>query len=143
MIERESIAKVLLIDNRQMALILALSQHRVRPELSYTPDLPGGIVDPGESELDAVVRETREEAGIELNPREIKLVYAQTAFFEAENKSVTKLLYIAKVEETPEVTLSWEHQSYEWIPLENAVTALSRPSFYKDAVAYVLSHDLV
>lgn len=143
MIHHESIAKVLLIDNRQMALILTLSQHRARPELSYTPDLPGGIVDPGESELDAVVRETREEAGIELNPREIKLVYAQTAFFAAENKSVTKLLYITRVEEAPEVTLSWEHQSYEWVSLENAVAALSRPSFYKDAVAYTLSRDLV
>jgi 8-oxo-dGTP pyrophosphatase MutT (NUDIX family) len=139
----ESIAKVLIVDTLNGALILTLSEHKTHPERSFLPDLPGGIVDPGESERDAVVRETKEEAGIELEPREIQLVYARTAFFEAESKSVTKLLYITHIEETPEVTLSWEHQAYEWVPLENVLQTITHPSFYREAIEYALARHLI
>src|SRR3989344_7891854 len=108
----ESVAKILIIDKQKRGLVLVLGKHLKYPEKSFLPDLPGGIVDAGESELSAAIREVQEECGIELNPTRVQLAYAQTAYYEKESKTVSKLLYIAHVENTPAVTLSWEHSDY-------------------------------
>lgn len=102
----ESVAKVLVVNEKQQALILTVGDYKARPDKSFKPDLPGGLVDPGETELVAVRRELQEEAGIELNEADFGLVYAQTKFYSDEYKSVTKFLYVAHVEATPEVTIS-------------------------------------
>ena len=60
----ESIAKALVITENKEALVLTVGEHKARPEKSFTPDLPGGVVDPGETEFVAVVRELNEETGL-------------------------------------------------------------------------------
>jgi 8-oxo-dGTP pyrophosphatase MutT (NUDIX family) len=139
----ESIAKVLIVDNQQRALALTIGVHKANPKSSFLPDLPGGIVDPGESERDAAIRETQEEAGIDLDPTAVRLAYSQTTYSDADRKSVTKLLYIATIDNTPEVTLSWEHQSYEWVPLDTLLATTTFRPFFQEAIAYTLAHDLL
>ena len=68
----ESIAKILIINGDGNALTLTLSEHLKYPEKSYQPDLPGGIVDAGESENLGVIREVQEECGIDLDPAKIQ-----------------------------------------------------------------------
>lgn len=138
----ESIAKLLIIDNRRRALVLTLGKHLKYPEKSFLPDLPGGVVDPGESEQFAAIREAQEECGINLDAKSIQLVYTETAFYEKENKSVTRMLYVAHVEEAPQITLSWEHSDYKWIPIDELHTIELRP-FFKQAIAYLITNDLV
>ena len=103
----ESIAKILIINGGSNILTLTLSEHLKHPEKSYQPDLPGGIVDAGEPEHLGVIREVQEECGIDLDPAKIQLAYTETAYDKKENKSVTKLLYITHLDNTPAVTLSW------------------------------------
>src|SRR5690606_10989688 len=76
----ESIAKVLVVNEKKEALILTVGEYKERPDKSFKPDLPGGLVDPGENELMAVTRELNEEAGIIANPESFNLVYAKTEF---------------------------------------------------------------
>ena len=111
----ESIAKILIINGDGNVLTLTLSEHLKCPERSYQPDLPGGIVDAGEPENLGVIREVKEECGIDLDPAKIQLAYAETTYDEKENKSVTKLLYITHLDNTPAVKLSWEHSDYKWV----------------------------
>jgi len=106
------------------------------------PDLPGGIVDAGESELSAVIRETKEECGITIDAKSIQLAYAQTTYHAEENKSVSKLLYIAHINDSPKVTLSWEHSDYKWIPLDELKYVALRP-FFKGAIEYSLTNKLL
>lgn len=113
----ETIAKVLIVDNQNRGLILTLGRHLKYPEKSFLPDLPGGIVEQGELEQLAAIREAKEECGIDIDTKNIQLAYAQTAYYEKENKSVSKLLYIAHVAEVPKVTLSWEHSDFKWVPV--------------------------
>lgn len=138
----ESIAKVLIIDNQKRGLVLTLGKHLKYPEKSFLPDLPGGIVDPGESEQLAAIREAQEECGIGLDTKNVQLAYAETAFYEKENKSITKLLHIAPVEDAPEIILSWEHSDYKWVPIDELHTVELRP-FFKQAIEYSITNQVI
>ncbi len=138
----ESVAKVLIVDNQKRGLILILGKHLKYPEKSFLPDLPGGIVEEGESEQFAAIREAKEECGVNLEAKKIQLAYAETAYYEKENKSVSKLLYIAHVTGSPDITLSWEHSDYEWTPIDELQSVVLRP-FLKKAVEYSITNGLL
>ena len=140
---RESVAKVILVNEKNEALILTVGEYKARPDKSYKPDLPGGLVDPGESELIAVQRELVEEAGITLDYSAFDLAFARTDYYEDRHLSVSKFLYVAKVNETPEVTISWEHASYTWVSLSDKLEAIELRPFYRDAVNYAFKIGLL
>ena len=133
----ESVAKILIINSAGAVLVLTLGKHLKYPEKSYHPDLPGGVVDPGESEQLAVIREVQEECGIDLDASKVHLAYTETAYYEKESKSVTKLLYVTRLSDTPSVTLSWEHSDYRWIPISELQTVDLRP-FFNKAIRYLV-----
>lgn len=141
-VELVSVAKTLLINENNEVLILTIGEYPAHPEKSFTPDLPGGLVDPGETELIAAHRETQEEAGISLDESRFALAYAKTKFYPEEHKSVTKFLYIARVDSTPEVTISWEHASHEWVPIEK-LKEIEFRSFYREAIDYCFESGLL
>ena len=138
----ESVAKALLINSKNEALILTLSEHTEKPEKSFKPDLPGGLVDPGENEHEAVIREVAEETGISIQNDEMKMVYSRTEFFKDENKSITKHLFIVNVTGVADVKLSWEHSDYSWIPLSSLKVSELR-SFYDEAINYCFLNNLI
>jgi 8-oxo-dGTP pyrophosphatase MutT (NUDIX family) len=138
----ESIAKLLIVDNQNKGLVLTLGKHLKYPEKSFLPDLPGGIVDPGESEQAAAIREAKEECGIDLDAKNVQLAFTETAYYEKENKSITKMLYIAHIDEAPAITLSWEHSDYKWVPVSELHTVELRP-FFKQAIEYSVTNKLI
>lgn len=138
----ESVAKALLINSDNEALILTLGEHKQRPEKSYKPDLPGGLVDPGENEHDAVIREVVEETGIIVDRQDLAMVYSSTEFISDENKSVTKHLFIGNVSSKDTVELSWEHSDFKWVPLVELQSTELR-SFYDEAIKYCFANCLL
>ncbi|MDQ3065198.1 MAG: NUDIX domain-containing protein [bacterium] len=139
----ETVAKVLLINNLNQALILTVGEYKERPDKSFKPDLPGGLVDPGESERDAAVREVYEEAGFQINAKDLQLAYSQTDFYGDEQKSVTKLLYLIYLNHTPDVKISWEHASHDWVDVEGITESVEFRPFYKSAVKYCIERGLI
>lgn len=136
-------AKTLVINDQHEVLILTIGEYKAHPEKSFKPDLPGGVVDAGETQLDAAVRELQEETGILANPDLFTLVYTKTKFFEQKNKSVSSFLYVVYLPTTPEVTISWEHSQYEWVPLNDLMSSVELQPFYKEAVEYCFSNKLI
>lgn len=96
-------------------LVLTSSKWPERPDRSQRPDLPGGFVEAGETPEVGCNREILEEAGLKVDPQSMTIVQAETFLPPDGKASITRIVYLAEVEGSPKVTLSWEHESYEWL----------------------------
>lgn len=66
--------------------------------------LPGGKIEPGESPVDALRREVREELGIELTSPEVLKRYVAPAYGEGEGAMVDMTCFTAELQGTPQPT---------------------------------------
>lgn len=101
------VAKLVMIDKDNKYLMMYRSNH---PYFGNDADLPGGTHEEGESIEETVIREVFEEIGVEIN--DIAKIYSG---LEYSKHGTHKTLFVARVDRRPEIAMSWEHASYEWI----------------------------
>ena len=110
-------AKAIIRDSSGSILILRRST--THPYVPLTPDLPGGQVEQDETMTDGLIRELREEIGIEFVSSTFSLLGSNNVknFY---GKDYELELYEIVVQDRPTVTTSFEHDSYAWVPVKNA-----------------------
>lgn len=74
--------------------------------------LPGGAVDPGETVLDTLRRECREEIGCEITVGPLTGIYLHTRF------NSHALLFQCYLAEGSKIELSSEHSDWKYFPIE-------------------------
>ena len=80
-------------------------------------DLVGGGVDQGEDPTNAAIREILEEPGLSIyNVKPITTYISQNS----DNKDIITIGFYAKTDDS-NVTLGWENESYQWVPIEKAI----------------------
>ena len=91
---------------------------------------PQGGIDHGESEIEAIIRETREETGLEVKEvNKDTRVYVEYDTERQGNPIHTTLAsYAARLDSSKEVVLSPEdgHTESKWVPYNDALTMLTR-----------------
>jgi len=96
----------IIIDNDR-ALLLKRS-----PNKKYSPGvwgLPGGVVEKGEGDKQAAIRETKEETGLDVI---LENDYFYEYIYEGENFSI----FVFKTDKyTGDIILSEEHTEYKWV----------------------------
>jgi 8-oxo-dGTP diphosphatase len=83
-----------------------------------------GRVDQGESFTDALLREMKEELGVDLN---IDFIIGTTHFYRGEKLPENEMLgvyFSCTLEEGEEIQLSWEHSRYLWVTIDEAMAIL-------------------
>jgi len=116
--ETFAFTKALVIHNRRV-LILKRSNYRERGAGEW--DIPGGGLDFGESPLEGIIREAREEAGIALHVD--RLLTAYTVVTSPTRQGVC-LMFIGHTD-TDEITLSHEHTEFMWVTKQQLKELLS------------------
>jgi 8-oxo-dGTP pyrophosphatase MutT (NUDIX family) len=104
------------------ALVLQRAADTIRPgswETVY------GKIDAGERPEQAAVRELREETGLELNA--LYNVTVSSFFLHTSQTIQMAIVFAAFVEGVTEVTLSDEHQRFEWLSLDEACERFTWP----------------
>ena len=85
-----------------------------------------GTIEKGEKEIDAIIREIKEETGIE----ELRFIKGfkerEKYFFRHKRKTIFKTVYYLLAEtKTKEIKISFEHLGYEWLPYGEAIKRLT------------------
>jgi 8-oxo-dGTP diphosphatase len=104
------VCKVLVVN--KAGEVLAIRRSKTDERRPGEWDFPGGWVDEGEDIIAAVVREAKEEAG--LNIHDPKLVFGHSEMT-THYGSGTWLLCVAHIDDDPEITLSYEHDLHKWV----------------------------
>ena len=125
----KSVAKLVLIDDQNKYLLLYRDNH---PTFGNDPDLPGGTAEGDESMTTVVLREVMEETGVKLQADQVQEIFASDTYSE---HGTLYTLFVARLSLRPEVLLSWEHATYEWVSKETFLaTAKSANDTYMHMV---------
>jgi 8-oxo-dGTP diphosphatase len=117
-----TLAKVVIVNAAGDVLLLRRSETDTRRPLEW--DLPGGNVEPGEDIRAAVVRETLEEAGVQLTHPTVVYGHSEPRL---PHGLPTWIFFAEKVAGDPTVTLSFEHDRYIWLPVAQAAEEVEYP----------------
>ena len=90
-------------------------------------DMPKGNVEKGESELEAVKREAKEEAGLDdlkfMEGFKEKVHY----FYHREGQTISKdVVFFLAETKMKDVRISWEHTGYEWMDYGKALPLMKK-----------------
>lgn len=94
---------------------LAIHRTATAPSKPNTWDLPGGDLGFGENAIDGIIREIREETGLEV--KDLKPFDVESHINEKDEFWVT-IAYIA-MGEPDKVTLSFEHDKFKWVSVKD------------------------
>ncbi len=88
-------------------------------------DFPKGNREKGETKLETARREIKEETGLadlEFTDFEQEISY----FYRREGKTIHKTVtYFLAKSFSKNITISWEHKGYEWLPYEKALDKIT------------------
>jgi 8-oxo-dGTP pyrophosphatase MutT (NUDIX family) len=117
----KQVAKLVIVDGRGKYLLMQRSNH---PTFGNDPDLPGGTLEEGESyHLRQMMREVFEEVAIAIDRDNVREVYAGTDY---SAHGTHYSLWVTELQDTPEITISWEHSLYEWLDRDTFLEKASK-----------------
>lgn len=96
--------------------ILLLHRSDLKAYMPGKWDIPGGTLETGETPIDTVIREVKEETGIDIQINNIRYIYTNKV--ELPFRQTIQLIYDAEYIYGDIVINPLEHQNYKWVSIE-------------------------
>lgn len=115
--------------------ILVLRRSRTHPYWPYDADFPGGDIDPGETIMQAAVRELHEETGLVISHNQLELVESWSNHYGTQHHLYKVCLEVRR----PDIQISWEHDKHTWFSSAEITTHIhpaSTDKFTSSIVKY-------
>ncbi len=123
-------AKALILSDGKYLLLLRTEKEDIRPS---DWDIPGGGIEPGETEKEAMVREVREETSIDLSSCSAVPIKR----WEGVNNKGIKISgidFFCSLDNRPDVVLSFEHVNFRWLSKEEILKGEEFAEWIKESV---------
>jgi mutator protein MutT len=116
--------KAIICNNEGKILVMRRNITALSGPLSW--DLPGGKLDFGEDARKGIIREIKEETGLDVN--ELEILDINSGFNELKEFWFT-VCYLVVVK-NPDIKISKEHDSFEWVSPKE-IQGLNMPESFK------------
>jgi len=93
--------------------IVTIRRSKTSPTRPFYWDLPGGILEPGEDKKEAILREFKEETGLDIKD----IVVIDEGTWQEGEYSWTTICYMGR-SKTNNIALSYEHDDFKWVTPE-------------------------
>jgi 8-oxo-dGTP pyrophosphatase MutT (NUDIX family) len=138
----------LVVRDASGAVLLFRARELTLPELGYWWELPGGGIEPGETYVDAAVRELREETGLRIDPARVGPArWRRTSSFRMRGKRRVQheVVAVATLDAVaPDIDEQGRQQheledyiGFRWLPVDEIVASAER--FYPGRLPSLLS----
>jgi len=122
------------IFNRDFSKILLLKRNEEK-RIIWNADWGniGGVIESREHSLDAVIREAKEEAGLELEKNEVKLIEVKEMPNFSKAYHGIQFIYLTTIDESVPIKINNESDEFRWFSVDNLPDRmLDKPEFIKD-----------
>ena len=119
--KRFGLGVIVCIFNRDFSKIFLLKRNKAKRDLNKADwGNPGGRVEWGEKLAEACVREVKEESGIDLDPKQLKLLNIKEITENSIAPAVhfLQFIYATKIDQIEEIILNEESEDYGWFDLK-------------------------
>ena len=111
---------IIFVFNRDFSKILLLKRNQEKRNRNKADwGNVGGRVELGEKLIDASTREAKEEIGIGLNPKKLKLIEIKETPYITDIVHAIHFVYAAILDENEKITLNEESDEYKWFKLKD------------------------
>jgi 8-oxo-dGTP pyrophosphatase MutT (NUDIX family) len=128
-------AKALLLFENKYLLLWRSPNDNIRPS---EWDFPGGGAEPGETEKEVLIREIKEEAGVDISSCDIFPV-KEWAYGGEGNKN-RGMDFLCILKNKPEIILSAEHVRSQWFTKEEILKGKEFPDWLKETLTKSLKY---
>lgn len=134
-------ALAIIVSPSNKLLVLTGSEWPERPERSLQPDLAGGAVEEDETVEQGLLREIKEETGLDIVAGSVRVVFQSTHPAKYQPGFWHNYYFIMRSTDE-NVRISHEHSAWRWVSLDEFITTPWRPS-QRVAVDFLHEHRIL
>jgi ADP-ribose pyrophosphatase YjhB (NUDIX family) len=124
-LNRFGLGAFIYIFNRDFSKILLVRRNeKKRKKYGFDWGLVGGKLEPGESLVEGVVREAKEETGLMITKEQLNFLFFEEIVLKEREFTGVQFNYAIRIDEDTSIAVNEESDGYQWFPINELPESL-------------------